>query len=209
MAQDENLGFWIQTASGGRFYYKHPRQSCILIEDIGHHLSQVGRFSGATRRFWSVAQHSVLVAWIIENELGGTPKAALKGLLHDGHEAFMNDIPTPFADHVEELVGWPVIEMCKTAFDDAIYLKICGEFVSDEEAKLIATADKIAFVTEATQLLIEPPDWLPRYPYKALDRMLNPVSCVEAEHIFMAAYKRLNDLSKLYPSEACNAQPAA
>jgi hypothetical protein len=53
-------------------------------------LAKINRFTGQTRRPWSVAAHSLLVEALC-------PTQALKGwaLLHDAHEAFIGDITTP------------------------------------------------------------------------------------------------------------------
>ena len=52
----------IRVASGELFWPLQPRENEIEIEDIAHGLSQICRFTGHTRSFYSVAQHSVLVS---------------------------------------------------------------------------------------------------------------------------------------------------
>ena len=53
---------WIETYSGKRFYILDPRPQDVDIVDIAHALSLLTRFTGHTREFYSVAQHSVLVS---------------------------------------------------------------------------------------------------------------------------------------------------
>ena len=82
-------GTWIQTSSGGKFYYDSDDTDCINIEDIAHALSNPCRFGGHSGRFYSVAQHSVVVAYLVEKEL------MLTALLHDASEAYVVDVPRP------------------------------------------------------------------------------------------------------------------
>lgn len=81
---------WIQTYLGNRVYPLEPeRNGCFAIQDIAHALSMICRFNGAVRRFYSVAEHSVLMTALLPPEL------ALYGLLHDAAEAYLCDLPRP------------------------------------------------------------------------------------------------------------------
>src|ERR1041385_9159273 len=79
----------IMTCSGRWINPLNPDPEQINIEDIAHSLSNQCRFTGHTKHFYSVAQHSCLVA-----DLCGYAKG-LGGLLHDGTEAYMSDIARP------------------------------------------------------------------------------------------------------------------
>jgi len=184
--------YWITTVSGGRFFYDNPEDSDISVEDVAHHLSNVGRFAGATRKFWSVAQHSVLVAWIILYVLKGSYRAALFGLLHDGHEGYINDIPTPFAEYIADRTGYDIIESAKRAYDTAIFMRLVGKMPSSEEVELIKKADKIALVTEASQY-VKNSDWIARFPYQPLDKVLTPLSHEESAEEFISWYRGLHE----------------
>jgi len=59
---------WIQTYSGRRFNPTRPHIDAIVIQDIAHSLSMQCRFSGHCKKFYSVAQHSVLVSYLCNQE---------------------------------------------------------------------------------------------------------------------------------------------
>jgi uncharacterized protein len=82
-------GDWIQTASGHKFFPLDPWPGDVFIEDIAHALSHLCRFGGHCRRFYSVAEHSVLLA------RAALPEHRLWALLHDAAEAYLLDLPRP------------------------------------------------------------------------------------------------------------------
>lgn len=79
----------LRTRSGQLVDVIDPDPATILIEDIAHALSLLCRFGGHTKKFYSVAHHSILVAATLPEEL------KLCGLLHDAAEAYMVDLPRP------------------------------------------------------------------------------------------------------------------
>ncbi|MEL5850000.1 MAG: hypothetical protein U7M05_11660, partial [Candidatus Igneacidithiobacillus chanchocoensis] len=56
----------MMTASGRDFLPSKMKPEDVRIEDIAHALSHICRFGGHTRKHYSVAQHSLLVARILE-----------------------------------------------------------------------------------------------------------------------------------------------
>ena len=72
----------------------NPDPSAIHILDIAHALSNVCRFGGHCPSFYSVAEHSVMVADFMERD-GHRGHTLLAGLLHDSEEAYLMDIPSP------------------------------------------------------------------------------------------------------------------
>jgi len=80
---------FIRTFTGKLMNVFNPEPEMICIEDIAHALSLQCRFSGHISGFYSVAQHSVLVAKLVPEPL------KLQALLHDASEAYLVDIPRP------------------------------------------------------------------------------------------------------------------
>lgn len=84
----------ILTFSGRMVNPLDAKPSDICIEDVAHALSLVNRYTGHTKRAYSVAQHSlacVELAW----RFGLSVEVRLAALLHDATEAYLNDIAAP------------------------------------------------------------------------------------------------------------------
>lgn len=87
-------GTWIQTATGLRVNPLSMKPEDVDIADIAHALANLCRFTGHTREFYSVAQHSVLVSRLLER-WGCDPWVQLWGLMHDAAEAYLGDVASP------------------------------------------------------------------------------------------------------------------
>ncbi|QRF56596.1 hypothetical protein [Variovorax paradoxus] len=90
---------WILTASGADYHLTGtailgPEARPILIEDIAHHLAIINRFTGATSRPYSVAEHSLLCCDIAQRA-GAPAFVQLAALMHDAHEAYVSDASSP------------------------------------------------------------------------------------------------------------------
>lgn len=94
---------WIATFIGRRFYPLNPDQADVDIRDIAHGLSNMVRFSGQIKRFYSVAEHSLVVASLLPEDL------QLLGLMHDAAEAYIPDLSTP-VKHSPTMGAFIVIE---------------------------------------------------------------------------------------------------
>ena len=84
----------IRTFTGHLVVPSQLRVEDVSLLDLAHHLSQLCRFTGATRDFYSVAQHSWLVADRLHEDGASTTRQAI-GLLHDAAEAYINDLASP------------------------------------------------------------------------------------------------------------------
>jgi uncharacterized protein len=83
------IGGSILTNRGTYFDYIRPDLSDIHPEDIARGLANTCRFAGQPTSFYSVAQHCVLVSYMVP------PEDAFAGLMHDAAEAYVGDIPSP------------------------------------------------------------------------------------------------------------------
>lgn len=92
---------YIRTFTGKQFYPFQMHRNEYDIHDIAHALSNLCRYNGHSKLFYSVGQHSVYVSKLVSRE------DALEALLHDAAEAYIGDIPRPmkrtlpFADFCE------------------------------------------------------------------------------------------------------------
>ena len=96
----------------------------IDIKEIAHNLSQICRYAGATPGFYSVAEHSVIVAEMMYDnvnliENNSNVLAAMYGLLHDAHEAYIGDIIYP----VKYIIKSEMLNTLINNIDIAILIK--------------------------------------------------------------------------------------
>ena len=133
----QSRGNWIQTYTGKRFYPLDPRPEDIEIVDIAHSLSRKTRFNGHASRHYSVAEHSILVAYHVSLD-DPDPRVVLAALLHDASEAYLSDVPRPIKmldemapyraveEKVERLIAakyglpWPMPDIVKIHDDRAL-----------------------------------------------------------------------------------------
>lgn len=100
---------YIVTASGREVDLACPMLDDLVIEDVAHSLSLTNRFNGHTVRPYSVAEHSLLVCEIAERALGLNVFELAFALMHDAHEAYTGDQPTPAKAVIGS--GWRAFEL--------------------------------------------------------------------------------------------------
>ena len=81
--------FYVRTFKGHRFYWDRIVENEYDIEDIAHALSMNCRWTGHTKRFYSVAEHC------LNCSLMASEKHKLGALLHDANEAYLHDDASP------------------------------------------------------------------------------------------------------------------
>ena len=80
----------IRTFSGRYMSVFEPTLDMIDVEDIAHALSHICRWGGHVPRFYSVGEHSVHCADLINDQ-----SQAFEALMHDASEAYLVDVPRP------------------------------------------------------------------------------------------------------------------
>lgn len=168
---------WIQTFSGRKFFPLNPFLDSIVIQDIAHALSMQCRFTGHTKFFYSISQHSVLVSYLCD------PIDSLWGLLHDSSEAYLTDLASPlkrsgkFQDYVE----------C----EKKLQVHICQRFgLSEIEPESVKRADKLLLSMEARDLMGPlHSDW--KMNIKPLPFTITPLPPLEAEKLFLDRFDEL------------------
>lgn len=98
-------GPWTQTNSGRQVFYLQENQPGVNIwlPDIAHSLYNLQRFAGHLNSpGWTVGQHSMAMGLYCANT-GCDHMTILDALLHDAHEAYMGDLPSPFKQAVPEV----------------------------------------------------------------------------------------------------------
>lgn len=142
----ERRGDWMITFTGKRFWPLDPRVDEVCFKDIGHALSMICRYGGHARRFYSVAEHSVLLArYFLEREEGGRARFAL---VHDMAEAYTGDVVRPLKRH------WQAAQVIEHRVSAAIIAAVSPVFApwSVDDVKAVNQADTRITVNEMRAL---------------------------------------------------------
>lgn len=90
----------IQTFSGRYVRPLDLEPETIVIEDIAHALANQCRYSGHTKKFYSVGQHCVLAVRVARTMLriGHEVEKLFAILMHDSPEAYLQDVARPLKE---------------------------------------------------------------------------------------------------------------
>jgi uncharacterized protein len=176
---------YITTYTGRRFNYLEPAKHDFSIDDIAHSLSLTARFRGHTRELYSVAEHSIVVQRLLARQ-GYFLDVQLAGLLHDAHEAYFGDAPSPMKWAFPAIAA--IEDQIKNAFRSSEICRNVG--YAGYAFSLTKPADLAALHVEACTLFITPPIWADRshlahFPEEERPRCLTaPI----AEQVFLQTY---------------------
>lgn len=105
-----------------------PKADMFSIYDVAHALSNEARFGGHTSRHYSVAQHSMAVAKLVETLEAGKYKTwAIEALMHDASEAYLKDLPSPIKHSMPEYMA--VEDNLTKVLFDAFWLRYPYDFI--------------------------------------------------------------------------------
>lgn len=169
---------WLTTYTGRRFYVLSATADDILIEDIAHALSNICRYGGHCKIFYSVAEHCVRLSMMVEGQ-----RSKLLALLHDAAEAYIGDIPTLLKHY------WlPQVLDVEARLLDLILSKYgvhdrpgCSEMIKHEYVLLAAEVRDLVTGGHLGWYLPEPPD----------PGQIVPWSSVMAEQAYLRAFDEL------------------
>lgn len=180
LKREVELEPWIETFTGKTFYFLDPKPESIDIRDIAHSLAYTCRYTGHSKRFYSVAEHSLYVSYLAANPLAG--------LLHDASEAYITDIASPIKPYLNNY----------RELEDKLMLRIAGvfgfDYPLDEDIK---DCDATQLKTEAKYLLPSKGlTWAHMYPTKR-EHGIKPecMSPEEAERAFLERFEEVKNES--------------
>lgn len=130
---------YITTYSGKHFHLDDIEANEVDIFDIARALSNVCRFNGHCREFYSVLQHSYHVAWLVG------PEFRLQALLHDASEAYLGDMIRPVKRILPQF----------KALEERVERHIFRTFGLPEElSPEVKHADNVLLATEMRDLML-------------------------------------------------------
>jgi len=173
----DRMGDWFQTYPMQiQFWPLDPKPEEIFMEDIACSLSNMCRFTGHVKNFYSVCQHSILVSKLC------SPENALAGLMHDAAEAYMNDISRPIKPF---LPGFKEIE---NNILEMIFIKYGIEWPIPDE---IHNIDRKLCITEARDLGHDITQWGEYGKTVPYDFKIEPLGPGESAQLFIHRFNEL------------------
>lgn len=164
------------------------RPADVSVDDIAHALSNQCRFTGHTRVFYSVAEHSCRLAVEMARD-GHRPDVCLWGLLHDAPEAYLVDLPRPLKH--DDVIG----KAFRRA-EQLVMAAIAEAFgLVPFEPEAIKVYDVILLATERRDLMPTVGDWPVLEGVKPLDGTIRPVQPGEAREEFLRLFALFNRMA--------------
>lgn len=167
----------------------------VEIQDIAHSNSQDCRFNGHTMTFWSVAQHELLVAYLLI-KAGMSKGTAVLGLVHDGSEAYFRDLPSPIK-HDERLAAFRAGEKrCSHVVASALGASLDDEDLVKEADIFARRVEQLAFMGSK----VDPGTLNPKFDFREARKIIHALATQgppAIEQIFLELFDRLQGEKKV------------
>lgn len=214
VSRNDDVSMLIETVSGKKINVTSPNASDIALDDIAWALSRIPRFAGhtITEVVYNVAQHSVYVSELVEElmtskedfildddvwtavlDISDKPQLFIKALMHDAHEAYTGDIPSPIKKIPELYETFKIIE---ARLDHAILSSFQLQELTDDERMVIKYCDKLAQAIEGYQFMpSRGSSWnLPKPTLKRLQAFPKPKKPLDSFEEFVLRFEHLSDI---------------
>jgi hypothetical protein len=176
---------WITTFTGLRVQLPDLNTHQVRLVDIAHSLGMQCRYLGQSNKFYSIAEHSVLVKELAR-KCGEGELIQRCALFHDAHEAYLGDFPSPFKDAVPGLREFEarVESPVRRAFNLPEHM--------DQVWKIVKRYDNLALHYEASHLL-KNPGWIDWDCVTVARQCDLPLWCHDAEYAKHAFLTHVRD----------------
>lgn len=170
-----------EVLSGHLVELLRPDDEDVDLFDMVTSLARTCRFNGNTPVHYSNAQHSIIVANLLDDE------DRIHGLLHDAPEYLLGDMTSP----VKQALGWISPDFPRAwrylegVAERAIYSKAGVPLPSEEARARVKRADLIALAIEQREVLRSPNHW--NLPYAANNTRIVPADAEAARAMFVDA----------------------
>lgn len=185
----ERPGPWMQTLTGLQFFPLDPRAEDMDIEDIAHALGALCRYNGHTSRFYSVAEHCVLMTqhafveyrgWALPEQRRQFLRSVL---MHDAAEAYTGD----FVHAVKQVI--PGIKELEGRIEEVLVKKF-DLLTGPKTERAIKKLDRRIVLNERNALLESEHEWVAD-AYEPLDVNIWGWFPPEAKRRFMDLYDQV------------------
>jgi len=168
-------GPWMETFTGKRFYPLDPGYGSVSIIDIAHALSNICRFGGHTKHYYSVAQHCITGAdWVFEQTK--SDRLAMLFLLHDAAEAYVGDMIRP----IKSIPEFHFFKTIESGVIRSIYNYAGIDWATTEEEVIIKKFDNLMLAEEGFHLTENKTlSWDTQYQPEQPEGHVNPDSLTE------------------------------
>lgn len=174
---------WIWSKNNRKLSLLNYSVEDVDIDEIAHALANTCRFGGHCKRYYSVAEHCVIMSEIMEEEFAHTG-LMLAALLHDASEYMLTDVPKPFKGLMPEY----------EKYEDKIMSVIEEKFDVNCRSEVIKQVDKEMVISEA-KALFDTPEWIETWPYQPIEDFESKyLACHEPDAAYFSFMSRFREL---------------